>query len=137
MDESEVFRLYDELKTANGVYDSSYQAIMTYSCAVKASDFSDRYREFAGYASPYETDNLSMDIQFIEDSEYLRFIEGLGLPAEEYTGENAKMTAVAKANLYDEEAGQSTLFDMFADRSMTFRAPPKPAASQQRSKVKT
>lgn len=120
MDESEVFRLYDELKTADGVYNSSYQAIMTYSCAVKASDFSDRYREFAGYASPDETDNLSMAIQFIEDSEYLRFIEGLGLPAEEYTGENAKMTAVAKANLYDEKAGQSALFDMFADRSKTF-----------------
>lgn len=125
MDESEVFRLYDELKTADGVYNSSYQAIMTYSCAVKASDFSERYREFAGYASPDETDNLSMDIQFIEDSEYLRFIEGLGLPAEEYIGENAKMTAVAKANLYDEEAGQSALFDMFADRSMTFRFTPE------------
>jgi len=120
MDESEVFRLYDKLKTADGVYNSSYQAIMTYSCAVKASDFSDRYREFAGYASPDETDNLSMAIQFIEDSEYLRFIEGLALPAEEYTGENAKMTAVAKANLYDEKTGQSALFDMFADRSKTF-----------------
>jgi len=125
MDESEVFRLYDELKTADGVYNSSYQAIMTYSCAVKASDFSDRYREFAGYASPDETDNLSMAIQFIEDSEYLRFIEGLGLPAEEYTGENAKMTAVAKANLYDKEAGQSALFDMFADRSKTFTITPE------------
>lgn len=125
MDESEMFRLYDKLKTADGVYDSSYQAIMTYSCAVKVSDFSDRYREFAGYASPDETNNLPMDIQFIEDSEYLRFIKGLGLPAEEYTGENAKMTAVAKAKLYDEKVGQSALFDMFADRSMTFTITPE------------
>jgi len=125
MDENEVFRIYDELQTADGVYNSSYQAIIEYSCAVKASDFSDRYREFAGYASPDETDHLTMAIQFTPDSEYLRFIEGLGLPAEEYTGENAKMTAVAKLNLYDEEAEQRTLFNMFADRSMTFRVTPE------------
>lgn len=125
MNEKELFRLYDALKTADGVYESSYQAIMTYSCAVKASDFSDRYREFAGYDSPDKTDHLSMAIQFIEDNEYLRFIKDLGLPIEEYTGENAKMTAVAKANLYDEKTGQSALFDMFADRSMTFTITPE------------
>jgi putative ABC transport system permease protein len=125
MDEDEMFRIYDELQTADGVSGSSYQTIMTYSCATRASDFSERYREFAGYDSPDETDSLSMDIQFIEDSEYLRFLEGLGLPVEEYTGENAKMTAVAKANLYDEEAEENALFDMFADRSMTFSVTPE------------
>ena len=41
--------------------------------------------------------DMPMDIQFLEDSVYLSFIEGLGLPAEEYTGQNAKMIAVAKA----------------------------------------
>ncbi|MBF8984521.1 FtsX-like permease family protein [Lutibacter sp. B2] len=126
MDEREVFRLYDELKTADGVYESSYQAILEYSCAVKTSNFSDSYREFAGYASPNETDNLSMDIQFIEDSEYLRFIEGLGLPAEEYTIENAKMTAVAKFKKVDDTKDRKTeLIDMFASRSMNFTIAPK------------
>jgi putative ABC transport system permease protein len=114
MDEDGVFQLYDQLKTANGVYSSSYQAIMTYSCAVKGSNFSDRYREFAGYDSPNETADLSMDIQFIEDSEFLSFIKGLGLSTEEYTRENAKMIAVAKFN------DQGELSNMFADNSMAF-----------------
>ena len=126
MDESEMFRLYDELKTADGVYESSYQAIMTYSSTVKASDFSVRYRESAGYDLPDKTVNLPMDIQFVEDSEYLRFIESLGLPAEEYTGQNAKMIAVAKAKKVDDaKDGKNELIDMFASRSMNFTIAPE------------
>jgi putative ABC transport system permease protein len=125
MDESEMFWLYDELKTAGGIYKSSHQAISTYSCAVKASDFSDVYRESAGYDLTNETINLPMDIQFIEDSEYLRFIESLGLSAEEYTGQNAKMIAVAKAKMVDDtKDGKSELIDMFASRSMNFTITP-------------
>lgn len=125
MDEDELFRLNDELKNAEGVYKGSYQAIFLYSCAIRVSDFTDRYREFAGYSSLDEKDNLSLTIQFIEDSEYLRFIEDLGLRVEEYTGENAKMTAVAKANIYDEEAEKYVLFDMFAERAVTFFVTPE------------
>ena len=126
MDDSEMFWLYDKLKTAKGVYESSYQAILPYSCAVKASDFSDRYREYEGYDLPDETVNLPMDIQFIEDGEYLHFIEGLGLPAEEYTGQNAKMIAVAKAKKVDDtKDGKSELIDMFASRSMDFTIAPE------------
>lgn len=124
MDDSEMFPLYDKLKTADGVYESSYQAVFAYSCAVKASDFSDRYREYAGYAAPDETVHLPMDIQFIEDSEYLRFIKELGLSAEEYTGQDAKMIAVAKKRV-DKKDGPSELLDMFASRSMTFNVAPE------------
>ena len=120
MDISEMFPLYDKLKTADGVYESSYQAIFTYSCVVNAGDFSDRYREYAGYdAAPDQTVDLPMDIQFIEDSEYLRFIKELGLSAEEYSGQDAKMIAVAKQRV-DRKDGPSEVLDMFASRSMTF-----------------
>ncbi|MDQ0091376.1 putative ABC transport system permease protein [Paenibacillus anaericanus] len=126
MDESELFRLYEELQTADGVYESSYQAISMYSGAVKASDFSDGYRESAGYDLTNETIDLPMDIQFIEDSVYLSFIKGLGLPAEEYTGQNAKMIAVAKAKKVDDtKNGKNELIDMFASRSMTFQVAPE------------
>ena len=125
-DESEMFRLYDKLKTADGVYESSYQTVFAYSCAVKASDFSDGYRESAGYDLTNEMMALPMDIQFIEDSEYLRFIESLGLSAEEYTGQNAKMIAVAKAKKVDDtKDGKSKLIDMFASRSMNFTIAPE------------
>ncbi len=126
MDESEMFRLYDKLKTAEGVYESSYQVVFAYSCAVKESDFSDRYREYMGYDLKNETMALPMDIQFIKDSEYLRFIESLGLSAEEYTGQNAKMIAVAKAKKVDDtKDGKSELIDMFASRSMNFTIAPE------------
>lgn len=126
MDDSEMFPLYDKLKTADGVYQSSYQAVFAYSSAVKANDFSDRYREYAGYAAPDETVHLPMDIQFIEDSEYLRFIKKLGLSAEEYTGQGAKMIAVAKAKKMDDKKdGPSELLDMFASRSMNFTIAPE------------
>ncbi|AAO36429.1 ABC transporter permease [Clostridium tetani] len=124
IDDSEMFPLYDKLKTADGVYESSYQAVFAYSCAVKASDFSDRYREYVGYSAPDQTVYLPMDIQFIEDSEYLRFIKELSLPAEEYTGQGAKMIAVAKKRV-DKKDGPSELFDMFASRSTTFSVAPE------------
>lgn len=126
MDESEMFPLYDKLKTADGVNESSYQAVFAYSCAVKTSDFSDRYREYAGYTVADETVYLPVDIQFIPDGEYLRFIESLGLSPEEYTGQDAKMIAVAKAqNVDDTKDGKSELIDMFASRSMTFSITPE------------
>lgn len=123
MDDSEMFPLYDNLKTADGVYKSSYQGVFAYSCAVKARDFSDRYREYAGYTAQDETVHLPMDIQFIEDSEYLRFIKELGLSAEEYTGQDS-MIAVAKQRV-DKKDGPSQVFDMFASPSMTFSVAPE------------
>lgn len=144
MDESEMFRLYDQLKTVSGIYDSSYQAVMTYSCAAHPGEFSDLYRESAGYGQEDETVDLPMNIQFIEDRQYLRFLRELGLPAEEYTGQNAKMIAVAKAKLPDQakapdksklpdqaktpakaKSGNSRLVDMFAVPSMNVTIAPR------------
>ena len=120
MDISEMFPLYDKLKTADEVYESSYQAIFRYSSMVNADDISDRYREYAGVdTAPDGMVHLPMDIQFIEDSEYLRFINELSLSTEEYIGQNAKMIAVAKQRI-DKEDGPNEVFDMFTNRSMTF-----------------
>jgi putative ABC transport system permease protein len=124
MDDSEMFPLYDKLKTADGVYDSSYQTIFPYSTTVMARDLSDRYSEFGGYAAPDEKVHLSMDIQFIEDWVYLDFIEELGFSAEEYTGQDGKMIAVAKQRIEKEDGEASHMFDMFASNSMTFTVAP-------------
>lgn len=124
MDESDLFRLYDKLKAVDGVYESSYQAVSTYSCAARASDFSERHREALGLTSPDETVDLPLDIQFIEDRVYLEFIKDLGLPADEYTGQNAKMTAVAKAKGESEQAGKSSLYNLFDHSSMNFTVMP-------------
>lgn len=128
MDDNKMLSLYDKLKTADGVYESSYQALMKYSCAAKASDLSDYYLEYAGSHSPDEMVNLPMEIQFLDDSSYLNIIKVLGLPADEYTGQNAEMIAVAKMPHHitgkrkDEVDGA---IDMFKSSSMNFTITPE------------
>lgn len=124
MDVSEELPLYDKLKTAEGVYESTYQAVLAYSCTVNAGDFSDRYQKYAEYDTQNKTVQLPIDLQFIEDSEYLRFLKELGLPAEEYTGQNAKMLAVAKKRVSGTD-GPSEIFDIFAQRSGAFQVAPE------------
>lgn len=129
MDDSEMLRIYDQLKTVKGVYESSYQEVLKYSCAAKASDLSDSYWENAGSHSPEETVNLPMDIQFLDDSTYLNIIKDLGLQSEEYTGENAKIIAVAKIRDKGKEAHKmkkvNECIDMFKSSSMNFNIAPE------------
>jgi putative ABC transport system permease protein len=124
MDINEMLPLYDKLKTAGGVYKSLYQAIFTYSGKVQARDLSNRYQEYGGLAASDKTVNLPMYIQFIPDSEYLGFIKELGLSAEEYTGQDAKMIACAK-QLVDKKDGPSEAFDLFASPSKTVSVVPE------------
>jgi putative ABC transport system permease protein len=131
MDDREMLSLYDKLKTADGVYKSSYQALMKYSCAAKASDLSDYYWKYAGSHSPDETVNLPMKIQFLDDSTYLNIIKGLGLPSEEYTGQNAKMIAVAKLTSQTSHLKNNGMheidefIDLFKSSSMNFTIAPE------------
>lgn len=129
MDDSEMLRIYDKLKTVKGVYKSSYQEVLKYSCAAKASDLSDSYWENDGSHSPEETVNLPMNIQFLDDSTYLNIIKDLGLQSEEYTGENAKIIAVAKIRDKGKEAHKmkkvNECIDMFKSSSMNFNIAPE------------
>lgn len=122
MDDNEMLSLYNQLKTADDVYESSYQALMTYSCAAKASDLSDAYWENAGSHGPDETVNLPMDLQFLDDRSYLNMIASLGLPAEEYTGPNAKLVAVAKM---EGQANVDQLNDLFTQSALDFTIAPQ------------
>lgn len=136
MDDSEMLPLYNKMKHVDGVYKSSYQEVYAYSSTVQSGELSERFREYRGYSGPDETVNLPVDIQFIEDSEYLRFIKGMGLPPEDYTGRDGKMIAVAKQRV-EKKDGPSEVFDIFAGRSMTLRVAPeehdKPVTEQGQS----
>lgn len=126
MGDNEMLSLYDKLKTAYGVYESSYQALLVYSCAAKASDLSDDYWEYASSYSLDGTVNLPMDIQLLDDNAYLNIIKDLGLPVEEYTGQNAKMIAVAKMQDRSNRVKEVDQFsDMFTGSSMNFTIAPK------------
>lgn len=126
MDNNEMLSLYDKLKTADGVYESSYQTLMKYSCAVEASELSDDYWEYAGSHSPDETVHLPIELQYLDDNAYLKMIKDLGLPAEEYTGQNAKMIAVAKMQGSSNRLKEVDQFnDMFMSSSMNFTIAPE------------
>lgn len=125
MDDRELLPLYDKLKTAAGVYESSYQALMKYSCTAKASDLSDDYWASMGSPAPDETVNLPMDIQFLDDNTYLTMINGLGLPTADYTGPNAKLIAVAKMpGQTNQMAEVDQLSDLFASSSQNLTIAP-------------
>ena len=125
MDEGELFALYDKLRTADGVYESSYQAVSAYTASVNTEDFSAGYRESAGYGPGGEVVELPMDVQFIEDKLYWSFIESLGLSREEFTGPDAPLIAVAKAKKADEgETGKSSLSNMFAGSGISLSLKP-------------
>jgi putative ABC transport system permease protein len=121
---SEALPLYEKLTSAAGVYASSYQVVFDYSCTAKASDFLDRYRAAAGYTAPDETIRLPMTIQFIEDSQYLQFIQDIGLSTAEYTGQDAKMIAVAKM-LVNQDDGSREVLDLFTSHSMILNIAPE------------
>lgn len=130
MDDENMLSLYDKLKTADGVYESSYQALMGYSCTAKDSSLTKSFWKSTGTHSPGETVRLPMEIQFLDDKTYLHIIHGLGLSADEYTGQNGKMIAVGKMQDNSdkaENAGQ--LSDMFKSTSMNFTIAPETAGA--------
>lgn len=124
VNDEEMLPLYERLKSVPGVYDSSFQTVLRYSCAVWPGDFSDRYREYNGDTQDEEAVRLPVDIQFIDDGVYLSFIKELGLPAEEYTGNGGKLIAVAKQRISGAEEGR-TVFDVFAAPAITLQVFPE------------
>lgn len=119
MDDREMLALWDKLKNAEGVTGSSCQAVMKCVCRIPSQSLSEAYREGAGDSFGEEAVTLSAKIQFLDDDTYLRIIKDQGLPAGEYTGENAKLPAVAKLEDSSGDAGSvSQLKDMFASTSL-------------------
>ena len=134
MEDSELLPLYDRLKSADGVYKSLYQTVLSYVAAVDADSLSSRCQADKDGAQPDGTVFLPLDIQFIPDREYLRFISELGLPEEKYTGPDADLIAVAKQRTGAEE-GNGEIFNLFEEPSMTLSAAPErdgsPIAAQE------
>ncbi|OAA90996.1 ABC transporter permease [Clostridium coskatii] len=120
MKDSEMLQLYDELRNVDGVDESSYQVVMNYFCAAKGSDLSDAYKKSEGSHSPNETVNLPVQIQFLDDSTYLKIVKSLGLPADKYTGQNAKLIGVAKVDSHDNQKTASQIPNVFKSSVTNF-----------------
>lgn len=125
MEDDEILQLYDQLKSAKGVSESSYQVCMDYSCMVDADDLSDEYWEIAGKDASEKTVGFTMMMQFLDDDAYLKIIRDLGLPAEEYTGQNAKLVGCAKVYFSDNRVHEANEFpDLFRSTDMELSITP-------------
>ena len=133
MEEEEMLALYEKLKTVKGVYESSYQELVTYSCTVNASELSPEFQEIMGLSMPEGTEELSIDIQFLNESAYEKLLSKTGLPKEEYTAQNAKLITQAKINMDTNRVrAVSEYVDMFTSSSMNVQIVPK-AEGQEKS----
>ena len=88
MPQDELITLHDRLKNVTGISKSTWQADLLYSGTVKGIP-----DDFAG--GRFQADRqIPIYAQFIEDAVYYEFIESLGFPKEEYSGQGAKVLAV-------------------------------------------
>ncbi|MBP1905181.1 putative ABC transport system permease protein [Paenibacillus turicensis] len=101
--DNEMLALFDKLKTVEGVYESSYHVLMKYSLFAKPSDLSDYCWQETGENQNKDKVNLSTSIQFIDDNTYAAIVKKVGLPEKEYSGEKAKLIAVAKVEIPEQE----------------------------------
>ncbi len=128
MDDADLLRLFDKLKKVEGVQVSSYRAAIPYICTVPSDMLSDACQDAVDVHPADETVDLSMEVHFFDDDFYQEMVQKLGLPVQEYAGENGKTVAVAKINDdSDEVEGPQDLADMFKETSMDVVIAPKMA----------
>ncbi|WP_455615128.1 ABC transporter permease [Eisenbergiella sp.] len=96
MSDEEMILLYDRLKNADGVTESSYQADMEYICAVQTGDLTKDYWKVAGEEPPSQMVELAVQFQFLDEETYRGILESAGVAEAEYSGENVKLFANAK-----------------------------------------
>lgn len=125
MNESEVLLLYEKMKNVTGIYESSYQIYTDYSVTVQADRLSDDYWSVTGESASDKMVDLRLGVRFFDDETYLKILENLNLPVEEYTGKGAKQIAVAQMqdNPNYKEGGR--LNDMFKDTSLELTIVPQ------------
>ena len=130
--EQELLHLYKKLQKVEGVTTSSYQAIGQYNSRVKAQDLSKAYLKGKD-ATSEDSKEVPLDMQFLEDHTYARFVKSLHLPIADYTGSNGKLIAVAKQRIEGAE-GEDTLTDLFSKKELLLAIAPqiqgKPAWDQ-------
>lgn len=128
--ESEMFSLYDRFRSVSGVTESSYQAVADYSCSVNTSELSPAWEEISGdEAAAGQAVDLSLQIQFVEDSVYRNFIKSLGFSESEYSGQKNHMVAAAKVKV--DRDGKSELADLFAEPSAVLAIAPSAGGSEE------
>lgn len=120
MKEDEAAQLLERFKNVEGVYESSYQAMVDYSTHVSVDSLTAYFKQASNIEIKEEAVDIALDVQFIEDRLYFDFLKSLGLDPAEYTGTNAKAIAVAKILSDDPK----DYLDVFTKQSMSLLLTP-------------
>lgn len=124
----EMLELYDQLKTVSSITRSSYQAFMNYSCTISAHQLSENYWKSVSKQGPADKKiDLSLSIQFLDQSTYEKIVSSLDLPA----GNREQIVAVAKmVDQTGQAEGVHQLADMLtSDNASVTLLPGKKGAS--------
>ncbi len=114
LSEEQFLRIYDRIKETEGVYRSTWQADPVYSAVTEElpEEFLSSYRAAMNDDSTGSVQQLTFYAMFIEDDIFYEFVDQLGLPREEYSGEDGKVFICAM------DSREHTTF--FAGSSMNF-----------------
>ncbi len=93
MSEEEFAGFYDKMKHLEGIDRSTWQADCLYTGVTQdlPADFLEAYRAAEGDDSGGGGQQVTLYTQFIEDDIYTAFVEEMGLPVAEYTGQDGKV----------------------------------------------
>lgn len=94
--------LLAQLKTAAGVTDGLYQGLLQAVCTVPAESLSSAYLNTENSYGADGTEQINIQMQFIDDAAYADMVRNLGLPTAEYTDNSPKFIAVAKLLAFDD-----------------------------------
>ena len=112
MDDTVMLPLYEKLKNTEGVLESGYQDVFSYVLKAEESELSKPGRQLLEAGAQEETTALSMSLFFLDDDTYAAMVEKAGLDPKDYTGEHAKLLALAKI---DDHTQRVQEVDAFAD----------------------
>ncbi len=126
MEEDDLLDLFDKVKRINGITKSSLREVGLYSCKIQPDRLTAAYWEAVEENSEKEMQELDLEVHFFDDEFFFKMAEDLGLPAEEYAGQEGKLIAVAKMNDDSDRAeGAEDLEDLFGETSIDLAIEPK------------
>lgn len=104
MEENQLLQLYDQLKSVVGITVSGYQAEASYPCRISteqlSSSFLDTFGDFLSYDGSDEQAEATLNVVFVDDDAYQKFLEQLDLSTYVYSGQENCMLLAAYVEGY-------------------------------------
>ena len=122
----QILPLYDQMKTAGGVYRSVYGDSLNGFAPTERGDYTERYLKYLadtdkalGGMSSRNDSACYLTISFVDDANYQSYLNSLGFSPNDYGISQGKLLAVAKYVGYDHDLRRTVNVDVFKEREIT------------------